>query len=42
MTLSDVYEQDILEEVDRLNLTQIIDFFTTKRNTLCLSMTLTM
>ena len=34
MTSTYVYEQEILEEVDRLNFTQIIDFFTTKRNTL--------
>ena len=34
LTSSDVYEQEILDEVDRLNLTRIIDFFTTKWDTL--------
>ena len=30
MPSSNLYEQEILDEVDRLNLTQIIDFFTIK------------
>ena len=34
LTSSDVYEQEILDEVESLNFTQIVDFFSTKRNTL--------
>ena len=33
-TSSDLYEQEILDGMDRLILKQIIDFFTTKRNIL--------
>ena len=34
MTSNDVYEQEMLDEVERLNLTHIFDFFTTQQYTL--------